>query len=618
MHWVTQFFETRKGFNTEGLMARELLCKWVDQNRFAGFEMDREEIRELIAPRELVSISDFLARLLNSFGTRKGKASVGSLTPAYTQIIQAVHGLWPQAKFIHVIQDGRDLYFTAKSHQDISAGGTGVPPVDRRDACPTDGTAGEDLVTAFALAWRRKVKHGQKAGKCLGPGLYHELLIERLLNDPEEELSRLSAFLGIGDNDGKIVSGEWLVVSGEEGGVPPTTHHSPLTTHLSWRSEIPAGDLERLEAGAGDLLEELGYPRLAPRCPPEILNHAARIQGQFNHPPGSQTPSTRSLQRLRRKNAWTNPFVFIVGCPRSGTTLLQRILNAHSDLAICPESFWIVYYFKKQIGLTPEGLVAPEIISRLFEYYKFYRMKMDRKDLELLLGSGKPISYAEFVSGIFDAYADYHGKPLAGDKTPDYVRNLPTLHQLWPKAKIVHLIRDGRDVALSAINWTRKAGKLRSLFPTWSEHPVATAAAWWKWHVEPARDFGRSLGKNLYCELHYEELIANPEKESARLCVFLGLPFEPAMLRFHEGRTRIEAGLDAKNAWRPITPGLRNWRQQMAPEAVELFEAVAGGLLHELGYPRAFPQPAVETLNQAARIRKAFDHESQLLGDWLA
>jgi hypothetical protein len=292
-------------------------------------------------------------------------------------------------------------------------------------------------------------------------------------------------------------------------------------------------------------------------------------------------------------------------------------LDAHPQLALCPESCWIVYYYQKKVGLTRDGRITPEIIDRLFEYHKFYRMKQDRQDLEKLLSRGEPISYADFVSGIFDAYAEDRGKPLAGDKTPDYVRNLEVLHQLWPKAKFVHLIRDGRDVALSTINWKRKAAKLRSLFPTWNEHPLATSAAWWKWHVAPARERGRSLGSSTYYELRYEELVAQPEKECARLCAFLGLPFDAAMLRFHEGRMRLEPELDAKNSWRPITPGLRNWRQEMAPEGVELFEAVAGGLLEELDYPRAVPQPAANILQYASSIQGYFDQNSRLLGDWL-
>jgi hypothetical protein len=297
--------------------------------------------------------------------------------------------------------------------------------------------------------------------------------------------------------------------------------------------------------------------------------------------------------------------------------LLQRILDAHPHLTICPETFWVVYFYKKRIGLTQEGQVAPELISQLLTYYKFYRMKAAKADLDKLLDYQRSTSYAAFVTGIFDHYGEYRHKPLVGDKTPDYVRNLPTLHSLWPQAKIVHLIRDGRDVCLSAINWNRKIDRLKSLFTTWEKYPVTTAALWWDWQVRKGLEDGRSLGPELYFELRYETLIAQAEEECVRLCDFLGLPSEQSMLKFHEGRIRTETGLDAKNAWMPITAGLRDWRTQMPPEDIERFEAAAGDLLSELGYPRVAPKPHSRVLEETAEIRKTFIGDTLRLGDWL-
>jgi hypothetical protein len=89
------------------------------------------------------------------------------------------------------------------------------------------------------------------------------------------------------------------------------------------------------------------------------------------------------------------------------------------------------------------------------------------------------------------------------------------------------------------------------------------------------------------------------------------------MLRFHEGRRRADDGRDAKTAWLPITPGLRDWRAQMAADDVERFEAVAGALLDELDYPRAAPHPRTEVVAYAAGIRDQFARDTQAIGDWL-
>jgi hypothetical protein len=301
-----------------------------------------------------------------------------------------------------------------------------------------------------------------------------------------------------------------------------------------------------------------------------------------------------------------NPYLFIVGCPRSGTTLLQRIVNAHPQIAILHETHWIPKFYRRGIGLTPDGRVTPELVERIVAHRTFPKLGISRLDLEGFLGNGAPVSYVRFVTSLFDHYARSAGKPLAGDKTPEYGRHIRLLHRFWPAARFVHLIRDGRDVCLSHLNWQAKAAKLDWRLPTWKQDPVTTAAVWWEWNVRLAQEGGRVLGPGLYYELRYEALVARPEEECTRLCAFLGLPYEGAVLRFHEGRTRAVPGLDAKKAWRPITPGLRDWRTQMTPADVERFEAAAGGMLDELGYPRGVPQPRAEALRHASYVRELF------------
>ncbi len=311
-----------------------------------------------------------------------------------------------------------------------------------------------------------------------------------------------------------------------------------------------------------------------------------------------------------------NPYVFVVGCARSGTTLLKRVLNAHRQIAITRETHWIPLFYQDRVGLTPEGLVTPELIDKLLADWRFVRMGIGRPEMDKLLASGEPVTYARFVSGLFDLYGRAEGKALVGDKTPIYGIDIPLLHQLWPRAKFVHLIRDGRDVCLSVRNWKRKDGGvgLEENFTTWAEDAVTTTAVWWTWRVRLAREAGKPLGSGLYYELRYEALVQQPAVECARLCDFLSVPYEEGMLRFYEGRTRDKPGLPSKKAWLPITPGLRDWRTQMPAADQERFEAAAGDLLDELGYPRAVPQPAPAAREYAARLRERFVREAEVRG----
>lgn len=299
----------------------------------------------------------------------------------------------------------------------------------------------------------------------------------------------------------------------------------------------------------------------------------------------------------------TNPYVFIVGCQRSGTTLLKRMLNAHPRLAVTSESNWIGRLFEKKAGLTPEGFVSPELISFLLADPAFTRLNIRGKEVETLIRSGQQVPYSEFVSGIFNLYGKAQGKALVGNKTPAHVRRLRTLHALWPKARFVHLVRDGRDVCLSMAKWPAAHQKKPGTFATWSDDPVTTTAFWWELHVRLGRQARNWLGPELYYEMRYESLVERPAEEGAALCAFLGLPYDRAMLSFHEGRTIDDPNLESKERWLPATLGLRDWRSEMTAEQVERFEAAVGSLLDELGYPRSFLVPSQEMLDHTSRIR---------------
>jgi hypothetical protein len=299
-----------------------------------------------------------------------------------------------------------------------------------------------------------------------------------------------------------------------------------------------------------------------------------------------------------------NPYVFFVGCSRSGTTLLRRIGDAHPELAVAGEQHWLPRFWEWRIGVAPDGTVTRNLLDMLLADRRFKSLKLPFRRVAELVENG-PKHYGRFVTELFDLYGEAQNKRYVGEKTPKYTRYLPTLNELWPHAKVVHLIRDGRDVALSLLEWD-KAERNVGRFATWNEDPVTTAALYWEWNVRLGREASVLLGPNRYYELRYESLVADPELEMRRLCDFLGLAYDPAMLRFHEGRTRSKAGLSAKNAWQPVTAGLRNWRAQMATEHLTRFEAAAGDLLRELGYERPPVDASEDRLARAARLRRAF------------
>lgn len=288
---------------------------------------------------------------------------------------------------------------------------------------------------------------------------------------------------------------------------------------------------------------------------------------------------TRSMERAPSLVSQKNPFLFVVGCQRSGTTMLQRMLDAHPMLAVAYDSLFIPRAIKgEQIGCDPP--LSDEIVELARTHPRFDRLELSDEAVERAAAGAD--TYSAFVSRIYDELASKHGKKLAGEKSPGYCRHLPRLHALMPWVKIVHLIRDGRNIALSIRDWGKGAAKLE----LWKREPIAAAALWWRRDVTRGCEDGRSLPTDVYREIRYEELVAQPEPSLCELCAFLGLPYDRAMVEYHLGRMKEKAGLSPKAAWLPPTQGIRDWRTQMSERDLELFEALAGEQLSMLGYER--------------------------------
>lgn len=278
-----------------------------------------------------------------------------------------------------------------------------------------------------------------------------------------------------------------------------------------------------------------------------------------------------------------NPIVFVVGCPRSGTTLLQRMLDAHSDLTVTNDTHFITRAAKQELRHSANPELDESLVERVVSYHRFHRLGLDRSDA--LSAAQGASSYADFVSRLYDLRARQAGKTLSGEKTPDYCRKMPLLHRLFPRAKFLHIIRDGRDVTLSTLDWA-SAGKGPGRWDLWGRDAVGTCALWWRWQVGNGRYDGARLGASVYREVKYENLVAQPDAELVEICDFLNIPFDERMPRFHEGKTRDAAGRSAKSAWLGPVKGLRDWRKEMSPEDAAVFDSIAGDVLDSAGYER--------------------------------
>jgi Sulfotransferase family len=282
------------------------------------------------------------------------------------------------------------------------------------------------------------------------------------------------------------------------------------------------------------------------------------------------------------------PAPFVVGVPRSGTTLLRLMLDAHSELAIPFETHFVpdlIDAAGKQ-GTSPERL-AEMVIT----HYRWGDFRLDADELRDRFRVVERPTPGAFVRAFYKLYAERRAKPQWGDKTPKYQMHMRRIEQALPEARFIHLIRDDRDVALSV---------LRLHF---GPDSVEEAAERWKNRIEKARS--QNQGVNHYLEFRYEDLVLDTESTLRRVCEFCGLPWDPAVLRYYE---RAEESLQEKardlpprrpgQSFRPAALRISHaltkepprdervgqWRTEMSAAERAVYERIAGKLLAELGY----------------------------------
>jgi hypothetical protein len=268
----------------------------------------------------------------------------------------------------------------------------------------------------------------------------------------------------------------------------------------------------------------------------------------------------------------SSPPLLVLGVRRSGTTLLRVMLDRHPDLAVPDESYFIPQLADRQRSHVDVESFLDDL-SRL-PTIREWEVPLD--EVRARLRPGMPLG--EAIGAVYETYAALRGKRRWGDKTPMYMQRLRLLEELFPDARYVHLIRDGRDTAVSFLSMP--AGIVTR---TWA-HPETAGdfACQWSTEVEAARALGARVGSR-YLETRYEELVADPERELRGICELAGLEFDPAMLEY-AGKVDVSAKPHQQSLTKAPTPGLRDWRSELSPADVEAFEEVAGDLLRELGY----------------------------------
>ena len=289
-----------------------------------------------------------------------------------------------------------------------------------------------------------------------------------------------------------------------------------------------------------------------------------------------------------------SPF-FIVGSERSGTTLLMAILGQHSRLAV-PEVAWYYPRFRPYLhtyGDLGDRARFSTLLSEMIFGLKtpFFGLDLNPATIvDELLARTRANTFAEAYAAILGRFAEAVGKPRWGEKTPHNLFYVAEILQDFPDARFVHLVRDGRDVAVE---------QLRSAF---GPRNAYAAALIWRRTQEVAARWRAELPKDRWLDVRYENLAARPETVVREVLQFLGESWEPAVLDFHRGEIaqRRAKTRDHRPLGQPVSADFVGlYRRHLSLEDQAIFNQGAGAALRAAGYPSDVP-PATLTDEEAA------------------
>jgi len=265
--------------------------------------------------------------------------------------------------------------------------------------------------------------------------------------------------------------------------------------------------------------------------------------------------------------------IFIIGVPRSGTTLLRTILDSHSLIAAAPETPWILG------GYGPLSL--RELIAGLIDHKTGPVKNLKGISDELIYSAG-----LEFLNKILETYLSARKKDFLVLKTPNDIKYLEFLARLFPDSKYIHIFRDGRDVACSLVN--KKGAFFGKELRGFGELNYENAMRmWYAWESKIRRILIDN--KNIsHISISYEDLVTKTKSTTQKVCQVLSIDFEETMLDYYlyeHDYPEWEAGsADVKNKFGIDEKSIGRWKAEISKKDLIKIERQYGDFLKKLGY----------------------------------
>jgi len=268
------------------------------------------------------------------------------------------------------------------------------------------------------------------------------------------------------------------------------------------------------------------------------------------------------------------------------------MLDSHPRIAIPYESHFFVPYYRRRHewgNLDSERERRNLVASILREpYVARWDQEISIADVDL----DACTTLENTIACIFRTYARLCGKDLWGDKTPAYISHLDVLNRMFPSCSFIHVIRDGRDVALSLLD------------QFWGPSDFVNAIRYWNDNAYCARKMLAMLPEHRVMELKFEDLVDEPEKWLRQITDFLGLDFHSAMLDGYRGTARRKVGhrigAHHTNLSLPPTQSIAyKWKRRLGPADQAIAGEIAGPMFQSLSYPEGTTKSTFKLFRKA-------------------
>jgi Sulfotransferase family len=269
--------------------------------------------------------------------------------------------------------------------------------------------------------------------------------------------------------------------------------------------------------------------------------------------------------------------VFVLGSPRSGTTLLYNMLLSAGGFAVYLAESNVFNLLAPNFGDLAKRENRQELLQvwlncKLFRASGLDASRVENEVLEHCRHAG------DFLRIVMDGIARAQGVERWAENSPEGILHLPSIKRLLPDALVVHIIRDGRDVAMS-LNNTRYLHP----FPWQDRISLTGAGIYWEWIVEHGRRYGKQLGRD-YTEVHFEELLTAPRETLQGIGRFIDHELDYDRIREVGYGTVSKPNTSFRTEPRESFNPVGRWKTGFSPQQLLRFESMVGKTLTGLGY----------------------------------